>query len=59
MQRRIIGFEDIEGDKNRYLITNAFMTAFMNFGIENKILSPCVDNVSRNTKCISYMFEMP
>ena len=57
MQKRIIGFEVIESEKNGYLLKNALMTVFTNFGIQNKILSLGVDNASSNTKCIDYMFE--
>ncbi|KAJ8441089.1 hypothetical protein Cgig2_000350 [Carnegiea gigantea] len=57
MQKRIIGFEVIEIEKNGYLLKNALMTVFTNFGIQNKILSLGVDNASSNTKCIDYMFE--
>ena len=57
MQKRNIGFEVIEIEKNGYLLKNALMTVFANFGIQNKLLSLGVDNASSNTKCIDYMFE--
>jgi len=57
IQKRIIDFEVIESEKNGYLLKNALMTVFTNFGIQNKIVSLGVDNASSNTKCIDYMFE--